>query len=90
MNRTFAYKWIKGVTSLITFSELQTRELIHIVTGKRLGFINDLQICTESGRVLSLILYDRETAGMFNKGEEVIVYWEQIVVIGVDVILIRD
>lgn len=66
------------------------RELIHVVTGERLGFISDLQICCDTGCVLALILYDQKTGGMFTKGDEIIIYWQQIVVIGVDVILIRD
>jgi YlmC/YmxH family sporulation protein len=67
------------------------KEVISIVDGRRLGFIEDLEINVKTGRVVALILKDYESkGGIFAKGEEVQIYWKQIVRIGADVILVKE
>jgi YlmC/YmxH family sporulation protein len=76
---------------MIRLSELQMKEVVSIVDGKRLGFIIDLEIDVKTGRVVSLILADQEAkGGLFGKTEEVHVLWNQIIRIGADVILVKE
>ena len=42
-----------------TFSELREREVISTATGERIGFIDDIVIDTEKGKILSLVIYGR-------------------------------
>ncbi|MUK89523.1 YlmC/YmxH family sporulation protein [Ornithinibacillus sp. L9] len=75
---------------MVTLSELQTKEVIVINDGKRLGHISDLEIDPNRGRIIALVIYLKDKGGLFGKADELIIYWDQIVTIGMDVILVRD
>uniref|UniRef100_UPI00403F5692 YlmC/YmxH family sporulation protein n=1 Tax=Ornithinibacillus sp. FSL M8-0202 TaxID=2921616 RepID=UPI00403F5692 len=76
---------------VITLSDLQAKELIVINDGRRLGHISDLEIDPDRGRIIALVIYNREKkGGFFGKPDELMIYWEQIVTIGSDVILVKD
>lgn len=76
---------------MIRLSELQMKEVISVVDGRRLGFIIDLEIDVRTGKIVALILADRETkSGFFGKHEEIQVLWKQILRIGSDVILVKE
>lgn len=66
-------------------SELQTKELINTLNGKRVGNIIDV-IVTEDGKIKSLVL--EEKRGRKFTREETIIYWNQITKIGDDIILV--
>jgi YlmC/YmxH family sporulation protein len=76
---------------MIKLSDLQVKEVIVINDGKRLGHISDLEIDPDRGRIIALIIYLRDKkGGFFGKSDELMIYWEQIVTIGSDVILVKD
>lgn len=76
---------------MIKLSELQIKEVIIIDSGRRLGHIYDLEIDPEIGKIIAIILISREKRNsLFGKQEEIIIYWEQIVTIGADVILVKE
>lgn len=76
---------------MIKLSELQVKEVIVVDNGKRLGHIYDLEIDPDLGKIIAIILVHREKrSGLFGKQEEIVVYWEQIVTIGADVILVKE
>ncbi len=76
---------------MVTLSELQTKEVIVMQSGKRLGFIDDLEINEQSGLITGLIILDKQMKGsFFNKPEEKRISWEQIVTIGSDIILVTE
>ncbi|WP_096269962.1 YlmC/YmxH family sporulation protein [Paucisalibacillus globulus] len=76
---------------MIKLSDLQVKEVIVINDGKRLGHISDLEIDPDRGRIIALIIYLRDKkGGFFGKSDEMMIYWEQIVTIGSDVILVKD
>ena len=66
-------------------SDLQHKEIVNIVDGKRIGIIIDV-IVDEKGSISSLILEDWR--GRKFSREEYNVMWNQIVKIGDDIILI--
>lgn len=68
-------------------SELQTKEIINVSTGKRLGLIIDV-IVDSSGMIKSLIL--EEKRGRKFSREEYELDWSQISKIGDDIILAKD
>lgn len=69
-------------------SDLQTKEIINISNGKRLGIIIDVVVDT-SGNIKSLILEDKK-GKKFTGREEYELDWKQISKIGDDIILIQD
>ena len=69
-------------------SELQTKEIINMTTGKRLGVIIDV-IVDSDGKIKSLILEERRGRRLGSK-EEYELDWKQINKIGDDIILVND
>ncbi|KHE73033.1 YlmC/YmxH family sporulation protein [Halobacillus sp. BBL2006] len=71
-------------------TELQMKDVIAMETGERLGYITDLDIDTQRGRLQGLVLTLKGKAmGLFGKEEELVIPWDQIVNIGADVILVK-
>ena len=68
-------------------SELQTKEIINMSTGKRLGLIIDV-IVDNTGLIKSLILEEKK--GKRLSIEEYELDWSQIAKIGDDIILAKD
>ncbi len=66
-------------------SDLQHKEIVNIVDGKRVGIIIDVVI-DEKGYISNLVLEDRR--GRKFSREEYNIMWNQIVKIGDDIILI--
>ena len=66
-------------------SELQLKEIINIVNGKRVGSIVDC-IVDDKGNIKNLVLEERR--GRKFTHEEYNITWSQIVKIGDDIILV--
>jgi YlmC/YmxH family sporulation protein len=76
---------------MVKLSELQVKEIIIIDSGRKLGHIHDLEIDTDRGKIVAIIVIPRDKkTSLFGKAEEIIIHWEQIVRIGSDVILVKD
>lgn len=67
-------------------SDLQTKEIIDVSSGKRMGIIIDV-IIDVNGKIKSLVLQEKRLK-KFSVKEENEVTWEEIVKIGDDIILI--
>ncbi len=75
---------------LLGFDELCRKEVIDIASGDRLGYIDDIEIDTEKGRVSSLIIYGGPRIfGLFGHDCDITVSCADIRVIGEDVVLIE-
>lgn len=74
----------------MNLSDLQSKEVIDISTGKRMGAIIDVIISTD-GTIHKLILENKKIARKFlsNKEEEKDIEWKQIIKIGDDIILVK-
>ncbi len=72
-----------------TFSELRCREVINTENGARIGYIDDVEIDSESGKVISLIICGRPRMfGLLGKDEDVVISCSDIVRIGSDTVLV--
>ncbi|MCP8970234.1 YlmC/YmxH family sporulation protein [Ectobacillus ponti] len=75
---------------MIRISEFQTKDVVNVADGKRLGNIGDIDIDLQTGKIRAVVIAKPGKAlGLFGKGEEIVVPWKQIVKIGEDVILVR-
>lgn len=72
----------------VRLSDLQTKEIINMTTGKKLGMIIDVIINNE-GNIKSLILEEKRMKRLANR-EEYELDWKQIAKIGDDIILVKD
>ncbi len=72
-------------------SELQEKEIIDISTGKKIGLIIDVSVGLD-GTIERLILEERRGSRRFikNSKDEISVYWDKIVKIGDDTILVNN
>ncbi len=71
-------------------SELRSREVVNIIDGKRLGFPTDLEIEPETGRITAIVVPEPgRFAWFWGRGGEIVVPWEKIKKIGLDVILVE-
>lgn len=75
---------------MVKISELRLRDVINTVDGKRLGAIKDIDLDLEAGKIKSLILPANNSRflSLFARNDEVVVPWENIMKIGIDVILV--
>jgi len=73
--------------------DLQKKEVINITDGKRLGFLYDIEIDLEKGVIGSIIVPGKTKLfsffGIFGKGEEYIISYDDIKKIGDDIILVE-
>lgn len=75
---------------MVKISELRPRDVINIVDGKRLGAIKDIEIDVEAGKIRALVLPgNNRFFGFWSRTDEVVVPWEKIIKIGIDVILVE-
>lgn len=70
-------------------SELRQKEVINISDGKRLGFISDVEIDLEGGRIEAIVIpAGYRLFGLIGKENEFIIPWEKIKKIGEDIVLV--
>ncbi len=79
----------RGGDANVRASELQAKDVINVVDGRKLGSIGDLDIDVESGLIRAMIIPPAgRFFGLLASGDEVVVLWTHIVKIGTDVVLV--
>lgn len=71
-------------------SDLQNKDVVDISSGNRIGNVIDVEISSNTGNVMKIIVYDKK--GLFNmlRSDEISISWNQIKKIGSDVILVAQ
>lgn len=73
------------------FSDLRTKEVIHVGDGERLGFVSDIEFDAVSGRIVSISVPGAyKVLGMFGKEPDKKIPWENIKKIGDDLIIVEN
>ncbi len=76
--------------TVISLSDLRYKEVISVVDGSRFGFVGDLKLEQESGKILSLIILGRPRFfGIFGRDEDLEIPWGAVQRFGEEVILIE-
>ena len=71
------------------FSALRCKEVINVSDGCRLGYVSDLELDLETGRVLALVVpCPGRFFGLFGSREEYVIPWPCIRRIGDDIVLV--
>ncbi|MCZ8511243.1 YlmC/YmxH family sporulation protein [Paenibacillus filicis] len=71
-------------------SDFQTKDVINIVDGKRLGQVSDLELDLRNGRIDAIVVPSSgRFFGWFGNGTDVVIPWKNIVKIGMDVVLVK-
>ncbi|MBO1510501.1 YlmC/YmxH family sporulation protein [Metabacillus bambusae] len=75
---------------MMYISEFQTKDVVNVSDGKKLGNIGDFDINVTTGKIQAIIISGHgKMLGFFGKDEEFVIPWRNIVKIGEDVILVR-
>ena len=75
---------------MVKISEFQIKDVVNVSEGKRLGTIADIDINLNTGKIEAIVVSGAgKMLGLFNKEQEVVIPWKNIVKIGSDVILVR-
>ncbi len=73
-----------------SFSELRNKEVVNMKTGIKLGYVDDIELDTTSGTIVSLIVYGRPKAfGIMGRDEDIVIKCNNIELIGEDTILVN-
>ena len=75
---------------LIRYSALRCKEVINLCDGARLGYVSDLELDTECGRILCIMVpCPGRFFGLFGSSGEIVIPWACIKRIGGDLILVE-
>lgn len=70
-------------------SEFRDKQVVCVNSGCALGPVCDVEVDTNCGKLVSVIVYGRcRFFGIFGRGEDIIIPWCEIKVIGPDTILV--
>ena len=71
-------------------AELRCKEVINVKDGARLGFVSDVAIETESGRVVAITVPGKAGISLFgSSANDYVIPWDAICRIGDDIILVE-
>ena len=71
-------------------SDFQTKDVINIVDGRKLGQISDIELDLRAGRIEAVVVPSGgRFFGLFGGGEDIVIPWRSIVKIGADVVLVK-
>jgi YlmC/YmxH family sporulation protein len=74
----------------VKISDFQTKDVINIVDGKKLGQISDLELDLRNGTIESIVVPNSgRFFGWFGGSTDVVIPWKNIVKIGMDVVLVK-
>ncbi|WP_416826932.1 YlmC/YmxH family sporulation protein [Ectobacillus polymachus] len=75
---------------MIRISDFQSKDVVNVFDGKKLGNIGDIDIDVITGKIQAIIIGKQgRVLGLLRKEDEILIPWRQIVKIGEDVILVR-
>ena len=74
----------------ISTEELKEKEVINILSGEKLGYADDFEIDTETGKVIALVILGRNRFfGLFGRDDNIVIPFSEIKLIGHDTILVE-
>lgn len=71
-------------------SDLRSRDVIDVGSGKRLGFVEDVELDPTDGRIIALVVPgSTRFLGFFGRDQDYVIPWDLVVKVGEDVILVH-
>ncbi len=69
--------------------ELKNKQVVCVKTGGVLGYVSDVELDTDNGKLISIVIFGRfKVFGFFGKENDIVIPWSDIEVIGGDTILV--
>lgn len=70
--------------------ELRNKQVVCVKDGSVLGYVSDIELDTDNGSLVSIIIFGRfRILGFFGKENDIVIPWHDIKVIGGDTILVN-
>lgn len=69
--------------------DLKQKRVIDVDTAEAVGFIRDMDIDFETGKIRSVTIPQKGILGLFSGGKNVTVPWERVVAIGSEFVIIK-
>lgn len=70
-------------------SDLRHKEVVSAADGVRLGYIDDIIVDTKTAGVVAFVIFNRFFLfGIFKNQDDIIIPWENIQLIGEDVVIV--
>ena len=70
--------------------ELKNKQVVCVKDGYVLGYIGDIELDTESGKLISLIIFGNPRfMGLLGREKDIVIPFEDIVVIGEETVLVN-
>jgi YlmC/YmxH family sporulation protein len=71
--------------------ELKDKQVVSVKDGSLLGYVSDVELDVENGKLISIILPGKNRGfGLLGREEDIIIPWNNISVIGNDSILVNS
>ena len=72
-------------------SELKMKDVVDLARGKKLGYVEDVEIDADEGKIKAIIIPENKNPilNFLSKRHDIIIDWENIEKIGEDVILVH-
>ncbi|HEY8417539.1 MAG TPA: YlmC/YmxH family sporulation protein [Limnochordales bacterium] len=75
---------------LVRASELRLLDVVNIVDGRKLGYVYDVDVDVDTGRIRALLVpAEGRRWTLFGRRPDVAIPWKRVRKIGVDVILVH-
>lgn len=74
---------------MIKATQLESKDIVNLSDGAKLGPIKDLHIDMETGKVIALVLQaPSKYFGLMRSGKDMVIPWELVSKFGVDAVLV--
>lgn len=75
---------------LYSIADFKNKQVVSVETGTVLGYVGEIEIDTDSGKVANLIIFGRQKLyGMLGREDDIQIPWENIEVIGEETVLVK-
>ena len=69
--------------------ELKNKQVVCVKDGCVLGYISDVELDTEKGKLTSIVIYGRlRFFGLFGREDDIVIPYDEIKVIGAETVLV--
>lgn len=75
---------------MIKATQLETKDIVNLTDGAKLGPVKDLHIDLETGKVVALVLQaPRKYLGLMRSGRDMVIPWDLVKKFGLDTVLVE-
>ncbi len=75
---------------MIRVSDIMEKEIINVKNGKRMGYITDIDMDINEGKIVSFTITGSESKNFFSRGyNDQVIFWNDILKIGCDTIIVN-